>query len=93
MSSRRVTDEKGRVWECKPESEAGPGCDVTLLCTTPDLSAPLRVKVSWQWASINEKGLARMIVAAAPGFVPSEKSLPPTMQKTVRKAKRGAKGA
>ena len=66
MSSRRVTDEEGRVWDCKPETEAAPGGDVNLLCTTPGLSAPLRLKVSWQWAKMAEKGLARMIAAAAP---------------------------
>ena len=66
MSSRRVTDEEGRVWECKPETEEAPGRDVRLVCTTPGLRAPLRLKVSWQWAKIAEKGLARMIAAAAP---------------------------
>ena len=66
MSSRRVTDEEGRVWECRPETEAGPGSDVNLVCTTAGLRAPLRLKVSWQWARIAEKGLARMIAAAAP---------------------------
>jgi hypothetical protein len=39
---------------------------VNLICTTAGLRAPLRVKVSWQWAKIAEKGLARMIAAAAP---------------------------
>jgi hypothetical protein len=33
---------------------------------TPGLRAPLRLKVSWQWAKMAEKGLARMIAAAAP---------------------------
>ena len=64
MSSRRVTDEEGRIWECKPETEEAPGCDVNLVCTTAGLRAPVRLKVSWQWARIAEKGLARMIVAA-----------------------------
>jgi len=66
MSSRKVTDEEGRVWECKSESAEAPGCDVNLLCTTAGLRAPLRLKVSWQWAKMAEKGLARMIAAAAP---------------------------
>ena len=66
MASRRVTDEDGRVWECKPETEEAPGRDVSLVCTTATLRAPLRVKVSWQWAKMAEKGLARMIAAAAP---------------------------
>jgi hypothetical protein len=66
MSSRQVTDEKGRVWDCKPEAEAAPGGDVNLLCTTAGMRAPLRVKVSWQWMKMAEKGLARMIASAAP---------------------------
>jgi hypothetical protein len=44
---------------------------VNLVCTTAGLRAPLRVKVSWQWANIAEKGLARMIAAAAPRLVPA----------------------
>jgi hypothetical protein len=66
MASRRVTDEEGRVWECKPETVEAPGRDVNLLCTTADMRVPLRLKVSWQWAKMAEKGLARMIAAAAP---------------------------
>ena len=68
MSSRKVKDEEGRVWECKPGSAEVPGRDVDLVCTTPGLAAPLHVKVSWQWAKIAEKGLARMIAAASPRF-------------------------
>ena len=66
MASRRVTDEEGRVWECKPETAEAPGRDVSLVCTTASMKAPLRVRVSWQWAKMAEKGLARMIAAAAP---------------------------
>ena len=66
MASRRVTDEDGRVWECNPESAESPGRDVNLVCTTSGVRSPLRLKVSWQWAKIAEKGLARMIAAAAP---------------------------
>ena len=66
MSSRRVTDEDGRVWECKTETAEVPGGDVNLICTTAGLPAPLRLKVSWQWAKMAEKGLARMIAAATP---------------------------
>ncbi len=66
MSSRRVTDEEGRTWECKAETEEAPGRDVSLLCTTAGMRAPLRLKVSWQWTKMADKGLARMIAAAAP---------------------------
>jgi hypothetical protein len=31
----------------------------------------MRLKVSWQWAQMAEKGLARMIVAAAPRLAAS----------------------
>src|SRR5215813_18089 len=74
MSSRRVTDEDGRVWECKSETEEAPGCDLNIVCTTAGLQAPLRLKVSWQWSTIAEKGLARMIVAAAPPFTPDSQA-------------------
>ncbi len=66
MASRQVTDEDGRVWSCNPETAEAPGRDVNLVCTTASLRMPLRVKVSWQWAKMAEKGLARMIAAAAP---------------------------
>lgn len=66
MTARKVTDEDGRVWECRAEEEAAPGRDVNLVCSTSGLKSPLRVKVSWQWAKMAEKGLARMIAAAMP---------------------------
>ena len=67
MTARKVTDEDGRVWECRAEEDAAtPGRDVNLLCSTSGLKAPLRVTVSWQWAKMAEKGLARMITAAMP---------------------------
>ena len=94
MSSRRVTDEEGRVWECRPETEEAPGCDVNLVCTTAGVRAPLRVKVSWQWATIAEKGLARMIAAAAPpmdaGVQVVARGAIAKASRTVRSAKRGA---
>ena len=94
MASRRVTDEEGRVWECQAETEAAPGCDVNLVCTTAGLRAPLRLKVSWQWETIAEKGLARMIAAAASRLAPASTSSrwapTPKATRAVRKAKRGA---
>lgn len=65
MSSRKVTDEEGRIWDCKTDGEEVPGRDVQLVCTTAGMRAPLRVRVSWQWAKMAEKGLARMIATAA----------------------------
>lgn len=94
MSSRRVTDEAGRVWECKAETEAVPGCDVDLVCTTAGLPDALRVKVSWQWEKIAEKGLARMITAAAPRMAYGYQVVPPSANakpsRNVRNAKRRA---
>ena len=94
MSSRQVTDEEGRVWECKAETEAAPGCDVNLVCTTAGLRAPLRLKVSWQWAKIAEKGLARMITAAVPRLASGYNVVPASVNakasRNVRNAKRGA---
>lgn len=67
MTVRKVIDEDGRAWDCKPEEAAAvPGRDVNLVCTTPTIRSPLKVKVSWHWAKMAEKGLARMIAAAAP---------------------------
>jgi hypothetical protein len=66
MTTRKVVDEDGNTWECKAESEQqAPGRDVSLLCTRKDMKVPLRLKVSWQWMKVAEKGLARMIAAAA----------------------------
>ena len=66
MTVRKVTDEDGRTWDCKTEDAAAPGRDVNLVCTAPGVTAPLRVRVSWQWAKMAEKGLARLIASAAP---------------------------
>jgi hypothetical protein len=65
MATRKVKDEDGRVWRCEPEAgEAAPGKDINLLCRTTGVQDVVRVKVSWQWAKMAEKGLARMILAA-----------------------------
>jgi hypothetical protein len=91
MSSRRVTDAEGRVWECKAETEAAPGSDVDLVCTTSSLPAPLSLKVSWRWATIAEKGLARMITAAAPRLASGYNVVPPSVNAKVSRGVRGAK--
>lgn len=67
MTVRKVTDEDGRTWECKVEDPwSTPGRDVSIVCTTKTVPGPLTLKVSWQWAKMAEKGLARLIAAAAP---------------------------
>jgi len=71
MSTRQVTDDDGRVWLCKPEETNDvPGRDVHLLCTTATAKQPLRITVSWNWAKMAERGLARLINAKAPELLP-----------------------
>jgi hypothetical protein len=64
MTTRKVKDEDGRVWRCEPDAETVPGKDVNLLCRTTGVQDVIKVKVSWQWAKMAEKGLARMILSA-----------------------------
>jgi hypothetical protein len=66
VAARTVTDDEGRVWSVKPEVQRTPayGRDVILLCTTPSLPEPVRVKLGWQWIKMAERGLARLIMAA-----------------------------
>jgi hypothetical protein len=56
------------------------------------LPDPLRLKVSWLWATIAEKGLARMISAAAPRLASGYKVVPASINakasRNVRNAKR-----
>jgi hypothetical protein len=91
MSSRRVTDAEGRIWECRADGEAAPGSDVNLICTTASVPEPLRLKVSWQWAKIAEKGLARMIAAAAPRAVSGYRAVPPSVNAKPSRSPRTAK--
>jgi hypothetical protein len=71
MSIRTVKDEDGREWELRAEAHTVPGRDVELLCMTKGFK-PFRVKVSWKWAKMAERGLARMILDAAPELVPAK---------------------
>jgi hypothetical protein len=68
MANRTVTDSSGREWTCDVASDAGShqGRDVMLLCATPSVSKPVNVKVGWQWESMADNGLARMISLASP---------------------------
>jgi hypothetical protein len=36
-----------------------------LSCTTPSVAEPVMITVGWQWEKMAEKGLARLISAAA----------------------------
>jgi hypothetical protein len=70
MAARTVTDSAGRTWTCTPEpTEAGAstqGRDVVLVCETPSVDEPVHVTVGWQWESMAEPGLARLITRASP---------------------------
>jgi hypothetical protein len=67
-SPRTITDIDGRVWTCIPggaKASGKRGQDVVLTCTTPTLTEPVTITVGWQWENMAEKGLARLITAAA----------------------------
>lgn len=70
MNSRNVTDVTGRVWACNEDDTdtAGvkEGQDVSILCTTATVTAPVRLTVGWQWKKMADKGLARLIAFASP---------------------------
>ena len=72
MAGRTVTDSNGRTWTCVAEppdspNEAGSmGRDVVLSCSTPSVSEPARVTVGWQWETMSNNGLARIVSLASP---------------------------
>jgi len=69
MASRNVKDVAGRVWTCT-QDDGGTGGDfgrdVSILCTTTSVEAPVRLTVGWQWQTIADNGLARLITTASP---------------------------
>lgn len=72
MAGRTVTDSAGRAWTCVPTTttsahDSGPmGKDVVLTCSTPSVAEPARVTVGWQWETMSDNGLARIITLASP---------------------------
>jgi hypothetical protein len=68
MNSRSVTDAAGRTWACRQDDAnvMKEGQDVSILCTTATVHVPLRMTVGWQWMSMADNGLARMIATASP---------------------------
>ena len=70
MASRSVKDSAGRVWACRQDDaqHGGPGAgkDVSILCTTPTVTVPIRLTVGWQWTKMADNGLARLITTASP---------------------------
>ncbi len=68
MKSRSVKDANGRTWACR-QDDAGvvkEGQDVSILCTTASVHVPVRMSVGWQWMSMADNGLARLIATASP---------------------------
>jgi hypothetical protein len=70
MASRNVQDADGRVWACRSDDlehgKTPEGRDISILCTTETVTVPVRLTVGWQWMTITENGLARMISDASP---------------------------
>ena len=72
MASRTVTDSAGRVWACRQDdiqhylTQEQEGRDVSVLCTTASVTVPLRITIGWQWHTMAENGLARIISEKSP---------------------------
>ena len=72
MAGRTITDSNGRTWMCVAEpqdslNDAGlMGKDVVLSCSTPSVAEPARVTVGWQWETMSDNGLARIVSVASP---------------------------
>jgi hypothetical protein len=47
-------------------TEPKPGQDVSILCTTATVYVPLRITVGWQWQTMSDNGLARLIEEQSP---------------------------
>ena len=75
MASRSVKDTSGRVWACRQDdvssmrgdiANEAQGKDVSILCTTATVTIPVRLTVGWQWSTMADNGLARLITEASP---------------------------
>lgn len=72
MADRTITDSAGRTWSCASapidaDGAAGrQGRDVVLTCETPSVDEPVSLTVGWQWETMAENGLARLITQASP---------------------------
>ena len=68
MNSRNVRDTAGRSWACRQDDDSPhrEGQDVSILCTTVSVHVPVRVTVGWQWMTMSENGLARIITDKSP---------------------------
>ena len=70
MADRTITDASGRSWTCVPAAGEGSGGDqgrdVVLTCATPSVADPISITVGWQWESMSNNGLGRLIAQASP---------------------------
>jgi hypothetical protein len=70
MASRNVKDVGGRTWACRQDDAVHglpkEGRDVSILCTTATVHVPVRLTVGWQWSTMADNGLARLITDASP---------------------------
>ncbi|MGZ8379869.1 MAG: hypothetical protein ACXWZS_02070 [Gemmatirosa sp.] len=72
MAERIVKDSNGREWTCtsadaaEGRADGSQGQDVMLSCSTSSVPEPVSVKVGWQWESMAENGLARIVSQASP---------------------------
>ncbi|HUF27872.1 MAG TPA: hypothetical protein VMM18_12930 [Gemmatimonadaceae bacterium] len=71
MAIRNVTDLAGRTWTCKAPTvtDGGgghQGKDVVIDCETPSVIGPVRITVGWQWQTMADNGLARLISRTSP---------------------------
>jgi hypothetical protein len=66
--SRTVQDTDGRSWACRQDDATTPreGQDVSILCTTQSVTVPVRISIGWQWMTMADNGLARIIAEASP---------------------------
>lgn len=71
MTVRTVTDVAGRTWTCTAPDVADDtvsrqGKDVVLSCETASVTGPIRLTVGWQWRTMADNGLARLITKTSP---------------------------
>jgi len=71
MTNRSVTDTTGRTWMCTAANggAAAPeqmGRDVSVSCTTATVPEGVELTVGWQWETMSDNGLARLITTKSP---------------------------
>ena len=71
MTVRTVTDSAGRTWTCTGPVVADDdvrqeGRDVVLSCETASVAGPVKITMGWQWRTMADNGLARLISKSSP---------------------------